>query len=447
MSRGQFPIAKNIKQYRNKIGITQDQLASLSGVGYNVLIKLESGATENPTIETVVKIAKGLKISIDDLLVPEKNQNILVCTTCKKEYSPSKAISQCTCGGILTLIHNSSFPIDEIRKRKQTMWRYREALPIMQDKYIISFDESITPLTKIMLGRHEVFVKQDHLFSSGSYKDRGASVLVSKALELGVNRVSEDSLMQDSSGSASNAVVSYCAHANITCDLYTPMEIDLDKLTQMKFFGAKIHTIKQKDKHNLQVAQSEYYANHSWNPYFLHGTKTFAFEICEQLGWKSPDTIILPAGNGTLLLGTYIGFLELLNAGVVSKMPKIIGIQSVQCAPLYFAYKKNLSEISSIDKKFTLAQGLAIEKPIRGKETLDAVRSTNGQFIVVTDHEIKAALAEMLRIGFYIEPTSAATIAGVKKYVAEAKPDEIIVSAFTGNGLGSIQKIAKLLNA
>ena len=451
MSRGLSVIAKNIKKYRENLGITQDQLATSSGVTYNVLIKIESGATVNPTIKTAAKIAKGLRVTLDDLLKPSSFTGTLICKQCKKQYATAEEIWQCECGGLLELDFDTSFPIDEIKKRKQTMWRYREAIPIESDKHIVSFDEAITPLIKIPFGNHEVFVKQDHLFSSGSYKDRGAAVLISKVRELGVDKIVEDSLVEDSSGSASLAIASYCAHGDITCDLYTPPTVSKERLAQLQFFGAKIHTLsgsrEEVSKKTLRVAQNEYYANHCWNPFFLHGIKTFAFEVWEQLGWRSPTTVIVPLGNGTLFLGIYMGFRELLNAGMITKIPKIIGIQSVNCAPLYLAYKKHLSKIPKVRKKATLAEGLAIIDPLRGEEIIEAVNNTNGEIITVHDDEIKQTLREMFRKGFAIEPTSAATIAGVKKYVVRCSEKETIVSAFTGSGLREIERIRRLLRS
>lgn len=449
MSRDLSTIAKNIKKHREKNGITQNELARYSGVTYNVLIKVESGATSNPTIDTVLKLARGLKVSVDELIKPQFSKNKLICTICSKEFSSEKRIWRCECGGFLTLYFESQFPIEKIKQRKPTMWRYREAIPIDKDTNIVSFNESITPLTEISIDNRNIFVKQDNLFTSGTYKDRGAAILISKVKEFGIDRIVEDSLIDDSSGSACNAITAYCAHANITCDLFTSISTNEDKLWAARLFGSKIHKVKgsisEIKKEVSNAINEEYYANHVWNPFFFQGLKTLSFEIWEQLDWKAPDTLILPVGNGTLLLGAYLGFFELYRAGVISNMPKIIGIQSIHCAPLYFAFKEHLFDIPKVTNNETFAEGIAISNPIRGKEILDAVSKTNGMFITVDTDEMISALREMYLQGYSIESTSAATIAGAKKYLKMSKKNEKIVSVLTGTGNKSKIRIHRVL--
>ena len=324
------------------------------------------------------------------------------------------------------------------------MWRYREALPIKEDQNVVSFDEGFTPLIPIEVGEEMILVKQDHLFPTGSYKDRGASVLISKVTELGIKNV-----VEDSSGNAGCAIAAYCAHAGIACQIYVPGDTSPGKLAQIQLYGANLikvsGTREDTARAVLTAAEKDYYASHSWNPFFFQGTKTFAFEVCEQLGWRSPDVLILPAGNGTLLLGAYIGFSELLSTGVVHKIPKIIGVQAANCAPLFTAFRKGLKDIPKIDKKDTLAEGIAIAEPIRGNQILDVVKKSGGTFLTVEDGEIKRSLMDLCRKGFYLEPTSAATIAGVEKYVKCSHPKELIVSIITGHGLKSTEKMLKIL--
>jgi len=337
------------------------------------------------------------------------------------------------------------FDLEKIKKRKPTMWRYREAIPIQNDANIISFDEGVTPLIEVDFDGKPILIKQDHLFPTGSFKDRGASILVSKAKELGVKEV-----VEDSSGNAGAAISAYCAKAGIDCNIFVPEDTAAGKIAQIQLYGAKLNKVPgtREDTANvvLKAAEKVYYASHSWNPFFFQGTKTFAFEVCEQLGWKSPDTIILPVGSGSLLLGAYIGFNELLDVGIIDKIPKIIAVQSENCAPLYWAFRGNLEEVPPIKTKETFAEGIAIADPIRGNQIVEAVRKTKGNVIVVKDNEIKKALKEICKKGYYIEPTSAATIAGIKKHLQKSNPDEVIVSVFTGHGLKTTEKMLKLLN-
>lgn len=365
----------------------------------------------------------------------------LCCGKCKTSYSIDEPLWRCPreeCGGLLDIEFEPAFPLDKISNRKPNLWRYREAIPINNDSHIVSFDEGFTPLINVSIADKTILVKQEQLFSTGSYKDRGASVLISHVKALGIKKV-----VEDSSGNAGAAIAAYCANAGIECDIFVPETTSQGKLTQISLYGAHLHKIPGSREDTaaavMHAAQKNYYASHSWNPFFFHGTKTFAFEVCEQLEWQAPDTVILPVGNGTLLLGAWIGFNELKRAKVIAKIPTLIGVQSANCAPLYHAFKENLQEVPTITGEKTLAEGIAIASPIRGKQILDAVRNSKGHFITVTEEEIKEALLEISGKGYYIEPTSASTIAGIKKYLrqCENNEDELIVSAFTGHGLKS----------
>ena len=368
----------------------------------------------------------------------------LVCYTCQRSYPLDDPRWQCECGSILDLAFTPIFDREKIQGRKPTMWRYREAIPIARDTNIVSFDEGFTPLAQVRFNDYPVLIKQDHLFPSASYKDRGASVLISKVRELGITTV-----VEDSSGNAGCAVAAYCARAQIRCKIFVPEDTSAGKLAQIKLYGATLKKIPGSREDTaravLRAAQKEYYASHSWNPFFFQGTKTFAYEVCEQLGWTSPDAIILPVGNGTLVLGAYIGFTELRTAGIIDTIPKIIAVQSEHCAPLYKAFHENLKKVQPVEKTDTLAEGIAIADPIRGTQILDAVRNSNGSFIMVNDAQITDSLKELGRKGFYIEPTSAATTAGIGKYLESMQSDEVIVSVFTGHGLKSTEKIIKVV--
>ena len=376
--------------------------------------------------------------------------NKLLCQKCGSEFSENEIVWKCTCGGLLDLKHTPKFPTKKIRARKHDMWRYREAIPISNDKKIITFSEGFTPLLNVELHGKIVQIKQEQLFSTGSYKDRGASVLISKVRELGINHV-----IEDSSGNAGCAIAAYCAAAKIGCDIYVPSSTALNKLVQLEFYGANVIKVPGTRGATATAArltaEKIYYASHSWNPYFLHGTKTFAFEVCEQFDWSTPDVLILPAGNGTLLLGAYIGFSELKEVGIIESLPRIIAVQAANCAPIANAFMDDLEqvpEISSVEFGETIAEGIAITEPIRGNQILKAVKESKGNFLTVNEVEIENALIEIGNKGFYIEPTSAATIAGINKYIEIThKADvESIVSVFTGHGLKNTEKMLKVLN-
>lgn len=372
--------------------------------------------------------------------------NDLVCQRCRNSYSLDAPVWRCECGGLLDIRLVPRFDRGRIDSRSPTLWRYREALPISDATSVVTLGEGYTPLIPVEVGGRSVLVKQDQLFPTGSYKDRGAAVLISKAAEIGITHV-----VEDSSGNAGCAIAAYCARAGIACDIYVPEDTSDAKLAQIRYYGAELHRIpgprEATARAALEAAEETYYASHSWNPFFFHGTKTFAFEVCEQLGWQAPDSVVVPVGNGTLLLGCAIGFAELRDAGVIRTVPKLIGVQSSGCAPLAAAYEAGSDQAQPIQTTPTLAEGIAIAEPARGADILAAVRESGGHFICVAEAEIADALRSMGRQGLYIEPTAAAAIAGVKAHCASAPVDETIVTVFTGTGLKSTEKMLKLMTA
>jgi threonine synthase len=369
--------------------------------------------------------------------------NCLYCLRCNAQYPLNEPIWRCECGGLLEIEFTPHFDRQKIQSRPPGLWRYREAIPLAEDANMVTFGEGFTPLVEVVFGSQAAWVKQDHLFPSGSYKDRGATVLISKMKELGIQQC-----VEDSSGNAGCAVAAYCAKAGIGCDIYVPGHTALGKLAQIQLYGARLVRVPGSREDTaaavMQAAKTAYYASHSWNPWFFQGTKTFAFEVCEQLGWQAPDAVVLPAGNGTLLLGAFLGFSELLAAGVIGKLPRLVAVQSELCAPLALAWSRKAASLPVIDKQETLAEGIAIAAPIRGLQIVAAVIQTGGEFITVSDSEIKHSLLGLARQGFYIEPTSAATTAGLEKYLARGGPAGRVVSVFSGHGLKATEKMLHL---
>ncbi len=370
----------------------------------------------------------------------------LVCRHCRAAYALDEPRWQCACGSVLDIEFRPVFDLTRIRQRKPTLWRYREAIPVSDDASIVSFDEGFTPLVPEDFGGRRVLLKQDQLLPTGSFKDRGASVLVSKLKELGIKKV-----VEDSSGNAGTAIAAYCARAEIDCRIFVPEYTSAAKMSQIRLYGAGLSRIAGTREDTaaaaLKAARHTCYASHVWNPFFFQGTKTFAFEVCEQLDWKSPDAVVLPAGNGTLVIGAHIGFNELRDAGIIDKIPAIIAVQAENCAPLHKVFQENLAQIPVIAKRETMAEGIAVAAPVRGGQVIEAVRRSNGDFIVVSDGEIEQALREMGGRGYFIEPTAAAAIAGLKKYLPESDPDGVIVSLITGHGLKTTHKIRQILDA
>ena len=374
----------------------------------------------------------------------------LCCSECGKKHAPAQLRWKCDCGGILDLEYENTFEKDMTRGRGFSMWRYREAIPVSDEKNIVSLEEGFTPLLEYEIDGRKILFKQEQLFSTGSYKDRGASVLVSKACELGVKNA-----VEDSSGNAGASIAAYCARAGIRCDIYVPRDTSSGKLSQIRLYGARLHLVPGSREDTagavMEAADRCYYASHTWNPWFLHGTKTFAYETAEQLSWKAPDAVVLPAGNGTLFLGAYIGFRELAEKGITDHIPVMVGVQAEACAPLGKAFREGGRVPAEVKTGETAAEGIAIAKPARGKQILSAVRDTGGMIIETGENQIKRAFFEAAAKGFFIEPTSAAVLAGVREYIKTLSRNKdfsknCIVSVFTGHGLKAGERISRWMD-
>jgi threonine synthase len=360
-----------------------------------------------------------------------------ICTSCQTSFPLTEHLWRCPCGGLLDIEFTPAFPLDRIARRKPGLWRYREAIPIRDDRNIVTLGEGFTPLTEMKMEGVPVFIKQEYLFPTGSFKDRGASVLLSRVKEEGVRVI-----VEDSSGNAGCALGAYSAAAGVECRLFVPAHASGAKLAQIRAYGAPL-TLVEGPRENAALAARDaareaYYASHAANPFFHQGTKTFAYEVCEQLGWQAPDTVVLPAGNGTLLLGAYLGFSDLLRAGIIFHMPKLVAVQAAGCAPLHDAFWKGADTVGSRAWGKTAAEGIAVARPVRGAHILRAVRDTGGEVLAVEEEEIAGAHREMARRGFFVEPTAAAALAGLRKYIRDKGRSGIMVSALTGHGLKGV---------
>jgi threonine synthase len=195
------------------------------------------------------------------------------------------------------------------------------------------------------------------------------------------------------------------------------------------------------------MSREIFYASHNWQPFFAEGTKTLAYELWEQLGFKAPDNVIVPLGYGSNVAGCAIGFDELLRNGEISKMPRIFGVQAANCAPYFNAYQAGVEHLVATTVTPTIAEGIASSKPTRVAEALRAVRESGGSIVAVSEYEIVTALGALARKGLYVEPTSAAAAAGLTRLLdaGTIKPGESTVLVLTGTGLKASEKIGELL--
>ena len=375
----------------------------------------------------------------------------LACAACGWSGSLTSLAWRCpSCRGVLDLAGQAAgLPgLASLRERVPSLWRYREALPVAEVAGL-SMGEGMTPLLNGP-GRPGVAVKVDYLMPTGSFKDRGAVLLATLATQLGVAR-----MVADSSGNAGSAIAAYATRAGIGCDVYVPASTSAGKLAQLEAYGARVHRVEGTREDTAAAAAEAadqpglFYASHVYNPVFLHGTKTYAFEIWEQLGGRLPEVLLVPVGNGTLVLGCYLGCRELLAAGLIDRLPRIVAVQAAGCAPLAAAMRSGAaapgeaprSKNREVRGSGTVAEGIAIARPARGAQILAAVRDTGGDIVTVTDDQTRAACAELARAGLYVEPTSgvcwAALQAGLAGPVPEPGPVPHLVAPLCGTGLKS----------
>lgn len=348
----------------------------------------------------------------------------LQCPLCAEKFPYSISKFHCKCGSLLDIQVTKGFKTDE---NKSGLWRYINQLPFNEGEEIISYGECFTPLEKTKINGREVWLKHDYLFPSGSYKDRGMAVMVNKIRNSGIS-----SLIEDSSGNAGASLACYSAKTGLRCKILVPEKITLAKTRQMEAYGAEVIRVKgdrdQTAAEALKHSKSVYYASHVYNPLFYQGIKTLAFEICEQLSWNAPDKIVVPAGNGTLVIGLFLGFSELAQNSIINHIPKIIGVQAENCSPLTGVNR---------EIKPTVAEGIAIGKPARKRQILWCISESKGKIMTVSEEEIENAKTQAWRMGYFIEATSAVVWAAFCREKNYFMDNEKIILILTGNGLKS----------
>lgn len=364
-----------------------------------------------------------------------------VCVECGRKFPLESNVWKCRCGGLLNLEYEKkpiNFKATAISK-DHSLWKYIDSLPFEKDDCWrnVTMGEGGTPLVQL---DENLYAKADYYMPTLSFKDRGAAVLIAMAKKLGVNEV-----VADSSGNAGTAIAAYGARAGIRCHVFVPASTSEKKIRQIEAHGAEIHKIPGSREDTAKAAidmvesTNMFYASHIYNPLFWEGTKTYFYEVFEQLDETMPEAFIIPVGNGTLLMGAYIAFKEMLSWGAIDRIPRILAVQAENCAPVKEAFVNNKTIVEPCENKGTLAEGIAIAAPARGAEILKAVRETNGDIIGVGEEDIASARKELAHKGIYVEITSAANYAGYLKYI-EKYPDiksKKVVFPLCGAGLKS----------
>lgn len=349
-------------------------------------------------------------------------------------------------GGPLMLTPLPGMRREALDRTELSLWRYRRALAVdVADP--ITLGEGMTPLVERRWRGTPALFKLEWFGPSGSFKDRGASVMLSVLRQQGVTRV-----LEDSSGNGGAAIACYAAAGGMSAKILVPASTQPGKTVQMRAYGAEVELIPGSRQRTAEaaVAQSAsiFYASHNWQPFFLEGTKTLAYELWEDLGFHAPDNIVIPTGAGSNVLGCDLGFTELMRAGEIEQLPRLFAVQPANCAPIHASFAAGTDERIEIEAKPTIAEGTAITHPVRPREVLGAIRRSKGATVTVTEDEIIAAALELpAATGLYAEPTSAAAAAAHSKLVASGAigPRERTVVLLTGSGLKATQRLGELI--
>jgi threonine synthase len=360
-------------------------------------------------------------------------------------YPLSEARWRADNGHYLNLAPGRGITRRDIDPAQRSIWRYARGL-LIGAEHAVSLGEGWTPLLPGQWHGAPVQYKLEFMMPTGSFKDRGTTVLVSYLKSRGVRRV-----LEDSSGNAGASLAAYAAAAGLACRILVPETASYPKIAQIAACGAEVVTIKgsRQDVAEAALAQSAdiFYASHNWQPFFVEGTKTLAWELWEQGGFRAPDNLVVPLGYGSNVLGAERGFDELVRAGEITRRPRLFGVQAARCAPYAAAFRAGVEHLVAAEIAPTVAEGIATPRPTRVAEVLRAVRDTGGTIVAVEEAEIVAALAELARLGLYVEPTAAAAAAGLTRLLASGviRPQEQTVLVLTGTGLKASATIGDLL--
>lgn len=362
---------------------------------------------------------------------------MFVCSRCGAHEPSATRAPRCRCGGLWDLEHeHPPFDPAAVDRREWSMFRYRAFMELDDDAtwQSVTMGEGMTPIIDF---DDDLALKMDYLMPTGSFKDRGAAALIAHCVSIGVDRV-----VQDSSGNAGHAVAAYCARASIGCEIFVPQGTSPKKIDLIRASGAAVNVVPGSRDHCADVcrakvaAEGVYYANHVYNPVFYEGTKTFAYEIWEQLG-RIPANILVPVGNGTLFLGLVRGLEELLDAGLIEAMPQIIAVQAAGCDPLLRAAEAGASQPAAVTPEPTLAEGIAIGAPMRGAQILACARRYGVRFVHAPEDEILPARAALDARGVHCEHTTAANLAAYWQYCRQWGPTPDCLTTMCGAGLKS----------
>ncbi len=324
------------------------------------------------------------------------------------------------------------------------VWKYQPLLPFAESVNPVTLGEGGTPTVRLdnwggLIGVPNAYAKLEYASPTGSFKDRGSSTLVTRLRELGVSKA-----VEDSSGNAGASVAAYCAKAGIKAVVFAPESAPAAKLAQIEVYGAELKLVPgarekaTKAAREAARAPDTSYASHNLHPYFIEGTKTFSYEVFEDFAGAMPDHVVIPVGNGSLYLGAAKGLRELAAAGFEFESPRLHLVQVEACAPLAAGAQAGLDGPAAVAPQPTIAGGISVGEPPRGREVLRTLRDFGGEAVAVTERAVWDARLELAECeGLFVEPTSAAAFAGVRRLaeLGAIEAGDSVLIAVTGHGL------------
>ena len=358
------------------------------------------------------------------------------CPDCGEQDDLSPKRFRCHCGGAWEFEESAGFDPDLIDLADNSMWRYRNLFGLDFDAPLVRMGAGGTPLLSAVLTGRKVSLKPEYFAPTSSFKDRGTAVMINILANQGVAHVADDS-----SGNAGASVAAYAARAGMQADIFVPAHASPAKQAQIAVYGANVRPIPG-PRNNAKVAALEAtregitLASHAYHPGFLLGQQSLAWEVWEQMGRRAPDYYVVPVGQGVHMLGVWLGFRRLHTAGLVERVPRFVAVQPALMPPLCRAFEAGLDTVPAVEpSEPSVAEGLAIATPVRGRRLLQAVRESGGTCVTVEEEPIHGAQRLLAHQGFYVEPTSATVVAALDQVTALAGPDATIVIPLTGSGL------------
>lgn len=381
----------------------------------------------------------------------------LQCRECKKEYDPTFKYICDECFGPLDVKYDfPSVTKETFANREQTYWRYFELLPILEKSNIVSIDAGMTPLTKAdklgkELGLNNLYIKNDSVNPTFSFKDRPAGIAVSKSKEFGLSAVG-----CASTGNLASATAAHAAKGGFPCHVFAPSDIEIPKIAQALAYGANFiavdGTYDDANRIAAQIGDSKGIGivNINMRSYYVEGSKTLAYEVAEQLGWSVPDQLIVPVGSGAMLNAICKGFEELQQVSLLDNVSNMhmIAAQPHGCAPIVDAFKKNETTVEPVQHPDTVAKSLAIGDPGDGRYVLKRLQQYNGFAEESNNKEILDAILLLAKTeGIFTEPAGGVSVAVLKKMVDDGKIDknDTTVCYVTGNGLKATEPLMEVL--